>query len=288
MRFQPPRRALATLAAATLTLVGCTAPAAGPAQQAMTATPKVKLFTNSTGLGSLTMRVVDMRQGYGTQAIVDADPWDQLELRINSGRLKAPRVDNIARGAVPANNSVNSGILSNLPPASDYSLLVSLFATGSALVGQGASDSINVQAGTDATVSIYINSVGQISFDSPVYFAASSSAAPTFGFPMLVSNTQLILQSFFPPAPNGASPFKSFKAEWRDLGGALEFVTPTASIPVGGMATQSFQVPNLPAGPHEVVRDVTVIGLDAANNVISRKNRKVLVQRAATLSVDLQ
>lgn len=282
MRFQPPRRALAALAAATLTLVGCIAPAAGPMQQQSDSkAPKINLFTNASGLGSLTMRVVDLRRGYGTQGVVDADPWDQLELRVNSSRLKAPRTSIISR---PASNSFSDPALTGLPPAGDYSLMVSLFATGSAVVGQGASDSIRLEAGRDATVSIYINTVGQISFDNPSYYASSSSATASFGFPQLLASSSIEVSTSF----QNPSAFAHIYTELRDLGGALLNATFSSSVTSAGFASQSLTVPVLSVGVAEGVREVTVVGLDASNRVVSRKTRKVVVQRPASVNVDLQ
>ncbi|HEY9900477.1 MAG TPA: hypothetical protein V6D00_14975 [Pantanalinema sp.] len=283
MAFQPTRHALAVMAAATLTLVGCIAPAAGPEQQQSGASvPKVKLFTNASGLGSLTMRVVDMRRGFATQGVADADPWDQLVLRVNSARLKAPRTDTVLRAGVPANNVFTSPVLTGLPPSADYSLLVSLTATGDAIVGQGASDSIRLEAGRDATVSIYINTVGQIWFDSPVYYASSSSATASFGFPQLMAGEPIdVLTAFQLP-----SPFAKFYTEFRDLGGAL--LNATFSTPVTAAASQTVTVPALAPADLEGVREVSLVGLDASNRVVSRRTRRVLVQRGAHIDVNLQ
>lgn len=282
MAFTPPRHALPLMAAATLTLVGCIAPSAGPDAPGESGTaPKVKLFGNANGLGSLTMRVVDLRRGYGTQGVADADPWDQLVLRVHSSRLKAPRTDTLSRVGIPANNVFTSPVLSNLPPSPDYSLMVSLKATGDAIVGQGASDSIKLEAGRDATVSIYINTVGQIWFDSPTYFASSSSATTSFGFPQLMAGEPVDVLTAF----NIPSPFAKFYTEFRDLGGAL--LNATFSVPATAAASQTVTVPGLPVGDLEGVREVSLVGLDASDRVVSRRTRKVLVQRGARLDVGL-
>ncbi|MBO9539852.1 hypothetical protein J7643_04570 [bacterium] len=284
MVFQSPRHVLAALAAATLTLVGCIAPASVPEQRdAATSVPKVKLFTNSTGLGSLTMRVVDQRRAYGTQAVADADPWDQLFLRVNSARLKGARMDTVLRNVIPANNVFTSPVLTGLPPAADYQLLVSL-ATGSSIVGQGASSSIRLDAGKDATVSIYINTVGQIWFDSPTYVATASTATESIGFPMLMAEQPIdVLTSILP-----ASPFKAFYTEFRDQAGTLLNATTSVTVTGAGSPSQTVTVPALSAGDPDAIRDVTIVGLDDANKVVSRRTRKVLVQRGAGISVNLQ
>ncbi|MNX98699.1 hypothetical protein D3C86_1311170 [compost metagenome] len=70
--------------------------------------------------------------------------------------------------------------------------------------------------------------------------------------------------------------------------GTLLNATNSVTVTGAGSPSQTVTVPSLPAGDLEGVRDVTVVGLDASNNVVSRKTRKVLVQRGAGINVDLQ
>ncbi|MNL25008.1 hypothetical protein D3C87_1464680 [compost metagenome] len=160
--------------------------------------------------------------------------------------------------------------------------MVSLRATGDAVVGQGASDSIKLEAGRDATVSIYINTVGQIRFDSPQYFASTSSATSSFGFPELMAGEPVDVLTDF----NLPSPFATFYTEFRDLGGGV--LNATSTVPVTASASQTVTVPTLAAGDLEGIREVSLVGLDASNHVVSRRTRKVLVQRGARIDVNMQ
>lgn len=289
-------RAWSGLSAVSLALVvmaGCTAPLEAPLAPAKPAA-KVTLFERPDGLGQIALQVIDQRRGYGAQALGLADDWDEVRLRLTSSKLRAPKQASIALGdpafAAPRQASYATDTLGQLPPGSDYMLMVTI-ASNSVVLGQGASESISVQPGSVATVSIYVNTVGNITFYSPEYVTGVGSpqvASASLGFPELLASSSVDVLPNFPAAPASvptSQRFASFYTELRSLGGTL--LLATSSVPFSAAAKQPLFLPSLPAGVNEAVQRVTLVGLNAANEVIATKTRNILVLRGAGLSVDL-
>ncbi|HEY9856659.1 MAG TPA: hypothetical protein V6D05_13030, partial [Stenomitos sp.] len=86
-----------SLAAALVAMAGCVQPFIGPTSPT-TRPGKVTLFERPDGLGQIALQVIDQRAGYGTQALSQADNWDQVLLRLSSGKLRAPREATLAFG----------------------------------------------------------------------------------------------------------------------------------------------------------------------------------------------
>lgn len=275
-------------------LAGC---AAGVNQTTMSASDQgpINLFTHANGYGSINMRLVDMRKGRSVQAVADADTWDRIELRVNSLKLRAPRVASMSLGdanfLTPRQTNYSVPQLGQLPPANDYSLLVTLAsqsATSSPIVGQGASTSINVPAGANIGVTIFINAVGQISFFSPDYYTATGSAGlsnAAFGYPELVGGTTVDIETAFPNSPGSPADqqFINWSYEFRDLLDNVMVSSPSAIAT--SLASRSFTVPYM--GSNEFVGKFTVLGYNNAGKVLAAKSRNILILRGATVSATL-
>lgn len=275
-------------------LAGCAAGVSQTGPQAADNGP-LKLFANANGYGNITMRVIDMRKGRSTQAVADADKWDKVDVRINSLKLRQPRVATMSYelgvGPFSSLGQLNYSVpkMAQLPPANDYTVLVTL-ATGSATVGQGSSSSIMVQAGETKTVTIYINAVGQMTFFSTDYFTATGSvgvASSSFGFPELVENTGVDLQTAFPNA-TGSAPEQTF-GSWtydikNDTGTSLIGGSP-ATVSVG-VSSLTFTVP--PAGASELIGHVSVYGYNTLGATLSVKTRSILIMRGGSIDAHLE
>lgn len=255
----------------------------------------LQLFTHANGYGSLTMRLIDMRKGRTVQSVNDADTWDRIELRINSLKLRQPRVASMSFGDPGFNTWRQSTYsvpqLAQLPPANDYSLLVTLAsqsATSSPLVGQGASTSINVGAGANVNVTIFINAVGQISFFNKDYYTATGSAGLAnagLGFPELVGGSTVDIETAFPNSPGSPADqqFINWSYELRDLSDNVLVASPSAVA--ASQASRSWLVPTF--GSNEFVGRLTVLGYNNTGKVLASKTRGVLILRGATVSATL-
>lgn len=291
MRLARARMGLSAIAGALVLVAGCVQPreiAPAPASR----TGKVTLFERPDGLGQIALQVVDRRQGFGAQALGQADDWDEVRLRLTSGKLRAPRQASITYGSAGFSSARQStyatSTLGELPPASDYQLMVTL-ASQSVVLGQGASESISVLPGSVATVSIYINTVGDISFYNADYVTGVGTtllASASLGYPELLANSLVDVAPNFPNVPGDvptSQRFAAFYTELRSLGGTL--LLATSSVSAAG--AQTLTLPTLPAGTHEAIQTVKVVGLNASNEVIATKTRNILVLRGAGLNLDL-
>lgn len=273
-------------------LLGCAQPV--PVSQQPSRTGKVTLFERPDGLGQIALQVIDRRARFETQALALADDWDEVRLRLSSSKLQAPRQASLAFGdpsfSAPRQKTYATDTLGLLPPASDYQLMVTI-ASNSIVLGQGASASISVTPGSIATVSIYVNTVGNLTFTNADYVTATGSsevASGSLGFPELVAGTAVDVAPNFPVAPADvpvAQRFDSFYTELRSLDGTL--LVASSSVPFSPTAVQTINLPVLPAGALEAIRTVTVVGLNASQEVIATKRRPILALAGAGLTVDL-
>ncbi len=288
-------RTLAILSGALLLAAGCVSPVINASRQGPLTVGKVSLYPNRDGLGSIAMRVIDERKGYGIQSVSDADNWSEVRVALSSpSALKTDKLD-----VVPGSNAqltYSSQALQNLPPANDYRLLVAL-ASGSIILGQGASESISVVPGTPTAVNIYINAAGNISFDHPIY-NVRSNIWDTLGFPEVIAGSTVSVKTNFPT--NATNPtdqiVAKFAFELRDATGTIHVASTSVSAPVFANAaspsilregTASVSLPPLPVGNNNSYYDATVFGLNSADKVLTTKTRKVLLLRGGTINATL-
>jgi hypothetical protein len=294
------------VALGAMLLIGCTANMAGTGPDRLAPGGKFSLFDNPNGYGSLVMRVVDQRQGYGVQAIAHADPFDEVQIRLGGTKI-TPR---LATMSATASNQYHSDKLGMLPPG-DYNLVVSLASQsivlgGPVLVGQGAVEGINVLPGSTKSVTVVINSVGDIRLLSSDYVVANSSPEVSatnriFGFPELVSTSLITAEASFSedPATPPSQKIHYTRLQVTDTNGNVLFqpngqqlasMSATSSIVAVGSSFRAFVVPKI-AG-NEAIAWLTIFGIhhDPLTNtekVISTKTRGMLMLKGATLSVDL-
>ncbi len=292
MRVTRAWMGLSAIAASLVIMAGCVQPpevASVPAER----TGKVTLFERPDGLGQIALQVIDRREGRSTQALGLADDWDEVRLRLSSSKLRAARSASIAFGnpgfTAARQSTYATDALGQLPPASDYQLMVTI-ASQSIVLGQGASESISVLPGSVATVSIYVNTVGTISFYNADYITGigtSLLASASLGYPELLADSAVEVSPNFPNTPAdvpASQRFDKYYTELRSLSGTLLLATSSVSAT---SPQQILTLPALPAGTNEAIQRVTVVGLNASDEVIATKTRNILVLRGAGLGVDL-
>lgn len=294
------------LACGALLLIGCTANMVSTTKPSQTAGP-INLFGNSHGYGSIVMRVVDERKGYGVQALADADSFDEVHIRLGGSKIPT----RFASMSANPTQIYLSDKLGMLPPASDYNLVVSLAShsvllRGPVLVGQGASESIDLVPGATKSVTIYINAVGDVKLLSNDYYVFNNSPEVStdnriFGFPEILARSVVTAKATFSsdPAIPPSQRIHYFRMQLNDPAGAvmpdadgvaLSSASATSSIDASGTGYRPFKVPAISA--NEALGYLTIYGInyDASNSVervISTKTRGILMLKGATLSVDL-
>lgn len=291
-------RSLLVAAGTMVAAAGCVGPMLTGEQPRTSSPGKVSLFPNSNGMGAITMRVFDERKAFGTQAVADADDWDRIDVALSS----TTALHGTKTGAIPSapgNNrqtTYSANLLSELPPASDYRLLVAV-ATGSAVLGQGASESIVVKPGETTAVNIYINALGQIKFWHPIYKVLTGNYGPTVGvaFPEVLAGSTVSVKTEFPfnPADPADQHVTEVQVEVRDLGEVIKVATDSATASVAVVAaSRSADVPVM--FPNDLgaatasVRSVTLFGLNSSKKVITTKKRQVLLVKPGSVSTTLQ
>jgi hypothetical protein len=288
-------RTLAILSGAFLLAAGCVSPVLNASRQGPPTVGKVSLYPNRDGLGSIAMRVIDERNGYGTQAVQDADDWSEVRVLLSSPTaLKADKFDVVAGSN--AQLTYSSQALQELPPANDYRLLVAL-ASGSAILGQGATESVAVAPGTTTPVTIYINAVGNVSFDHPVYHVRTFNF-DAMGFPEVLAGSTVSVKTNFPMSESNPVDqiVSKFAFELRDASGSIKVASTSVNAPVFPSAaspsvlsegTASVSLPPLPAGNNNSYFHATVFGLNSADKVLTTKSRKILLLRGGTINATL-
>lgn len=154
------------LVTSLLTLAGCAAvlPTVTPKSEEGT---RISLFPNRNGMAGIAVRVIDQRKGFRTQAFSDVDDFDTVRIAVSSvKKLKEMRVDTLEGDR--ETKTYSSDKLKALPPSDDYRLVVSL-RSGDTIVGQGAATNIVLTPGQLTPVTVYINAVGGMYFDSNEY-----------------------------------------------------------------------------------------------------------------------
>lgn len=282
----------ASLCAGALLLSGCGATSTG--QATGVGSKRVTLFQNANGLGGITMRVIDLgKGGYSTQAVADADDWDEIALRVSSSKLKTPRSASLKLGSdfnTLRQTTYSTNALTQLPPGDDYTLTVSL-ATGSLLIAQGASESISIAAGATRNVTLYINTVGPINFFSNDYDIVSGTLSlvnGALGYPELISGTPIEVRPTFSQDANTAAnqQITGFTTEFRDLADNVLIASSSLGTqPVSsGSGAQAVTLPTLGLLTNEQVMKVTVFGLNSSGNVISTKSRNALLVKGGLMN----
>jgi hypothetical protein len=295
------------VATGAMLLIGCSANMVGLAPERVRPAGSLSLFDNPNGYGALVMRVVDERRGYGVQSLADAESYDEVQIRLGGSKI-TPR---LATMSATASHRYQSDKLGMLPPGSDYNLVVSLASQsivlgGPLLVGQGAVENINVIPGSTQSVTVYINSVGDIKVLSTDYVVSHSSpqvSTPNrmHGFPEVLSTSVITAQASF--SQDAAIPPSQrvhhirlqvtdglgnvlFQPDGQELASS----SATSSVSGSGMAFRAFAVPNFPG--NEAIGWLTIYGMNVdpvtqAERVIGSKTRGFLMLKGATLSVDL-
>lgn len=287
-------RSLLVAAGTMVVAAGCVGPMLTGEQPRTSSPGKVSLFPNSNGMGAITMRVFDERKAFGTQSVADADDWDNIKVALSSTMALHGTKSGVIPSGTYRQTTYNADLLSELPPATDYRLMVAI-ASGSAILGQGASESIVVKPGETTPVSIYINALGQIKFWHPVYKVLNSNYGSILGytFPELIAGSTVSVKTEFPfnltdPVDQQVT---EVKVEIRDLSEGIKVASEsaTASVTVNG-ASRSVDVPVM--FPNDLtasgsVRSVTLFGVNASGSVISTKRRQILLLKPGSVSANL-
>lgn len=281
-----PRLHVASLLAFTLSLAGC----AGlqtteiPLSQGANGAP-VNFFESEQG--SVTIRIVDQRP-YAVQYLGDADSaYNALLFRLtNTSKLKAPMLKSVAKSG-----STYNLVFDKLPSDSQarYSLVVGLFRNVSTVtdsqdaafsvldnkVGEGKSANFTLAPGESKSLTIVINAVGQLYFDSATYVI--DSTMPTF----LSAASGIVMSA------NGVTKTRNpeadvLRAYFVNAQGQTVSES-TASIPLHSSATVSLEVPSVTTA----AENYTVFAeLASGSTVLSRRSREVTVEPPASVGVD--
>ncbi|MNX16096.1 hypothetical protein D3C86_459560 [compost metagenome] len=290
---------MALLLGTLVTLTGC-APALPPSATEAQADGKISLFPNRNGMGSIAVRVVDQRKGYGTQAFWDADDFDKVRIGVSSAKmLKQMRVDTVAGNRQLDTYSTDA--LKALPPSDDYRVLVALTSEGT-VVAQGAVTGIHLFPGQVTPVTVYINSVGESYFDSTEYEVRGELPGLPDYFQGLMEGSTVSFEVEFPWDP--ASPTDQKVTEV-----ALDiFDDETQEILVSSASARATVVAsaNEPESPRVGVIDLTfpmlpgnepwrlyqgrIYGLNSNSQVITTKNGRhpFYLLKGASITVELQ
>ena len=296
-----------SVALGAMLLIGCSANMLGTSPDRAKTAGKVSLFDNPNGYGSLVMRVVDQRRGYGVQSLADAEQYDEVQIRLGGSKIQ-PRS---ATMSANADHRYQSNELGMLPPGSDYNLIVSLAShsvilNSRILVGQGAAENIEIFPGATRSVTVYINAVGGITLYGDRYRVTHSSPevgdeTQGFGFPEVVADTVVSAEASFSqdPAIPASQKITHIRLQLTDgLGNTLfepggqelASSSATSSVSVVGSAFRAFHVPVFPGV--EKVAWLTIYGMHLdpftqKETVIGTKTRGLLMLKGATLSADL-
>ncbi len=279
------------LATSILVTAGCATTLAGgalwPSDHRADRGP-IGYFPEANGTSSLTIKIVDQRSRLGIQSIDHADTYNGVLFKLaNSAKLKAPQL-----AAVSSQGGAYNMVFSSLPSdsAANYSLVAGLYRNVGtpadsadsaysdldAKVGEGASENFSLNPGENKSVTITINAVGQLSFDSTTYVL--DSVMPTF----LSGDTTITMTSQDlrgDKNPMGAE----LKAYFVDAASQTVAVA-TASIPPSSDAAITLNVPTVTgtAGSNYWV----FAELATGSTVLSRRSRVVTVEPTASINVD--
>ena len=285
---------LSALAGTVLMIAGCTNPALQSERPGTVRPGSVSLFPNPSGLGSLSMRVIDERKSYGVQAVADVEVFDRVRISLSSSRvLIAPRTTELP-GHVEQ-WEYHSPILTNLPPSNDYRLMVALIDNGK-VVGQGAVHQIAVEPGVNRPVTVYINAMGEISFSSDEFHIPKDD-----WYPQVLAGSAVTMTAFFPWNGNvdDESVVTYFKYDLFDDQQNLAIASNSQQVaypvnvdsefpegPRSGRAT--LVLPDLLGSESmEVWGTMRIYGLDKLKNRVVAKDSDVTIVRGADISVDL-
>ncbi|MNX60257.1 hypothetical protein D3C86_911590 [compost metagenome] len=280
------------LAASLLVSAGCAATTAGDLWPGASGSDRgpVSYFSGAHGTASLTIKVVDQRANRGVQSLGEADQYNGVLFKLtNTAKLKAPMV-----AAVGKQGGTYGMVFTKLPSdgAANYSLVAGLYrnvgtptdpsdtayATLGAKVGEGVSANFTLEPGQNKAITITINAVGELTFDSTTYVLHPTM--PTF----LSGDTSLTMTSLGLSGANtplGAE-LKTYFVDTASH--SVPGTEATASLPAHQDATVSLKVP-------------TVTGLSAANywvytelssgsTILSTRMRAVTVEPTASINVD--
>jgi|GEM_PF-3518476 len=299
------------VALGAMLLIGCSANMAGTSPAQVKTSGKISLFDNPHGYGSLQMRIIDQRRGYGVQAIEQAEPYDEVQIRLNGSKIPNAR---FATMSADPSHQYQSDVLGMLPPGSDYNLIVSLASRSVSLnsllvVGQGAAEGIEVLPGTSRSVTVLINTVGDIVLLGDNYEVSSGSPELSenhlgLGFPEVLSNSHVAILPYFPDDSDMPESqrinrvrfqltdnegFILSDADGNPLASSSHFVN---LFDEGGFP--EFKVPLISS--NEQVAWLTLFGLHVEpgtqeqgerETVIGSKTRGLLMLKGATLSVEV-
>lgn len=287
------RSKLAALAGFLLLIAGCATPVLQTDRPGTARLGSVSLFPNPNGLASISMRVIDQRQGYGTQAFHDVEAFDKVRISLTSTRvLKAPREDEFDGHVEKV--AYTSPALKNLPPSDDYRLMVALLHNGK-VVGQGAVLRIPLEAGQNRPVTVYINTPGEVSFSSDEYHIPVD-----YGYPAMLAGTSVEMTAYFPWDRKGTEKprvthfvydlyFDSQTVLIASKSQGVGFpVDEDSVIPEGPLQGRTrITLPVLSENDYpEALLEVRIYGLEK-DQVIASKESRFFLHRGADLTVDL-
>lgn len=269
---------------AVLALVGCstsTPPAPNPFAD-------FALFTNQDGNASLNVSVVDNR--LQTQSYTDVTGADRVLFVLKSTTGKSLVADKIATASLTAGPTYASQF-TGLRPGSDYQLTASLYkysdnpveptnankATFQPFIrGEGVSGLLTLAAGEAKSVTIPINSIGTISFDSSQNSNYVSDFTVVEGDALVVDTGLTTTNS-----PQVARVTVTYKdAAGTTRGSVVENLAITASSTKLTWTVPSYIV--LPATSE--TGTLVVTAYNAGGNQVAQKSRSVTVVKGASIS----
>lgn len=256
----------------------------------------VGLFATIDGSARVSIRVIDDRPKRAVQDLADADDYDAVLFKLtNSSKLK-----NTLTSAVKPTNGVYQAAFEKLPSdtGTNYVLTAGLFRdvvgendetvdkTSTAFsevdnkVGEGASTAFSLAPGESKQITIHINAVGDLSFESS--FSVLDEATPVFrsGDDSITLDTEIVASEN--PEATG------FAIHIVDMNGATASseVVARANWPATDSATVSLDVPTLESGTSSAYK--IIVDLLKNSTVLSRRQRIVTVEANASVGVEFK
>lgn len=288
---QRSRQIAPALAAFLLLLAGCATP---QVYRQISATPRVlgplSLFEHANGSGAVSIRVIDKRSRR-VQSFSDAQAdFNGVLFRLSNGtKLKG----GFRLLSVSSTGSVFTGIFQGIPSdvASNYFLSVGLFkGVASASwpqdpgyqdvarkVGEGGSGNFSVAPGSTTVVTVTINAVGNLTFDSQNTVIDQVNPIFQQGDNTVTVDTQV--NKLKDPD------IDTLNLYVLDASGSSTYSTVTATgtaIPVSSFtASMSFPIPG------SVGNYMVCVEGASGSYVQSRRYRTFAVEQAASISVNL-
>lgn len=255
---------------------------------------QVGLFSTIDGTARVSIRVVDDRPKRSVQDLADADGYDAVLFKLtNSTKLKqtlttsAQPQDGVYEAAFEklpsdstANYTLTAGLFRDMSDDKDQVVDKNdpLFSDVDHKVGEGASAAFSLNPGESKQITIHINAVGAMTFESS--FSVLDSATPVFRSDddSITLDTEIV-KSENPEAT-------SFAVHVVDMNGATASseVFQRDDWPATDSATVSLDVPALESGTSSAYK--IIVDLLKDSTVLSRRQRLVTVEANASVGVE--